>query len=109
MSGTLHAASATIALLIFDSPTRRSLNTIGTSTTRKPARTARYVVSIWKAYPRALTVSSRIDSRTSARKHLKPPVRSCRSSPSQVRAYVLPHREIALRRAPQSPIPPPST
>ena len=32
---------ATIARLIFDSPTRRSRKTIGTSTTRKPARTAR--------------------------------------------------------------------
>ena len=41
MIGTRHAASATIALLIFDSPTRRSLKMIGTSTTRKPAWTAR--------------------------------------------------------------------
>ena len=41
MIGTLQAASATIARLIFDSPTRRSLKTIGTSTTRNPARSAR--------------------------------------------------------------------
>ena len=30
-------------------PTRRSVNTMGTSTTRAPARLARYVVSIWNA------------------------------------------------------------
>ena len=49
MIGTLHAASATIARLIFDSPTRRSRKTIGTSVDRNPACSARYVVSIWKA------------------------------------------------------------
>ena len=60
MIGTLHAASATIARLIFDSPTRRSRKTIGTSVTVKPACSARNVVSIWKAYPSALTVSIRL-------------------------------------------------
>src|SRR6188508_1780738 len=47
-TGTCRIASRTIAPLIFDSPTRRSTNTIGISTTRKPARSARYVPSIWK-------------------------------------------------------------
>ena len=43
--GTPSAASTTIPPDIFDSPTRRSRNVIGTSTTRNPARTARYVIS----------------------------------------------------------------
>ena len=47
-TGTWRIASRTIAPLIFDSPTRRSTNVIGTSTTRNPARSARYVPSIWK-------------------------------------------------------------
>ena len=46
-TGTWCIASTTIAPLIFDSPTRRSTNVIGTSTTRKPERRARYVPSIW--------------------------------------------------------------
>ena len=35
----------------------RSLNVIGISTTRNPARSARYVVSIWNAYPLDVTAS----------------------------------------------------
>src|SRR5262249_12638487 len=41
MAGTRQIASATIALLIFDVPSARSLNTIGTSTTLNPALIAR--------------------------------------------------------------------
>ena len=40
---------ATIDRLIFEPPSTRSTNTIGTSRTRKPLRSARYVVSIWNA------------------------------------------------------------
>ena len=40
-TGTWRIASTTIEPLIFDSPTRRSTNVIGTSTTRNPARSAR--------------------------------------------------------------------
>src|SRR6185503_12442299 len=39
--GTLHTASSATARLIFDWPAVRSVNTIGTSTTRKPLRRAR--------------------------------------------------------------------
>src|SRR5207245_606217 len=46
--GTFHTASSTIARLIFDRPAVRSTNRIGTSTTRKPLRSVRKVVSIWK-------------------------------------------------------------
>src|SRR5207244_3048853 len=45
-SGTFQIASSTIARLIFEPPCCRSTNAIGTSRTRKPARTARYVISI---------------------------------------------------------------
>ena len=38
IAGTRSAASSTIEPVIFDSPTRRSRKTIGTSTTRNPAR-----------------------------------------------------------------------
>ena len=38
-----------IARLIFDTPSVRSANRIGTSTTVKPFRSVRYVPSIWKA------------------------------------------------------------
>jgi hypothetical protein len=41
-------ASATMRRLILLAPWRRSTNVIGTSTTRKPARHARSVVSTWK-------------------------------------------------------------
>ena len=41
-------ASATILFVIFDPPTSRSEKAIGTSSTRNPARSARYVVSTWK-------------------------------------------------------------
>ncbi len=44
--GTFQTASTTIARLIFDSPAVRSTNRIGTSTTRNPFRSVRYVVSI---------------------------------------------------------------
>ena len=47
--GTRQIASRTMERLIFDVPVSRSANAIGISTTRKPARSARYVVSIWKA------------------------------------------------------------
>ena len=46
-AGTWSIASTTIEPSIFDSPTRRSTNVIGISTTSNPARSARYVVSIW--------------------------------------------------------------
>src|SRR5205085_5616225 len=46
--GTFQIASNATARLIFDRPAVRSTNTIGTSTTRKPLRRARYVVSTWK-------------------------------------------------------------
>jgi hypothetical protein len=39
--GTFQIASSTIAPLILEPPTSRSANLIGTSTTRKPARSAR--------------------------------------------------------------------
>ena len=39
----------TIARDIFEPPASRSTKVIGISTTRKPARSARYVVSIWNA------------------------------------------------------------
>ena len=42
------SASTMIRRLIFDWPTRRSRNVIGTSRTRAPARDARNVISIWK-------------------------------------------------------------
>jgi hypothetical protein len=42
-------ASRKIVRLIFDVPSVRSTNLIGTSTTLKPARIVRYVPSIWKA------------------------------------------------------------
>ena len=45
---TFHSASATIALLILDAPRSRSVNVIGTSTTRNPACSARHARSIWK-------------------------------------------------------------
>src|SRR5687767_5696560 len=48
-AGTFQTASSTIARLIFEPPTSRSAKVIGTSTTRKPLRSARYVSSIWKA------------------------------------------------------------
>ena len=48
-AGTFHTASSTIACDIFEPPSSRSTNVIGISTTRKPLRSARYVVSIWKA------------------------------------------------------------
>ena len=51
--GTIQAASATIDPVIFESPTRPSTKRIGTSRTQSPARSTRYVVSIWKPYPRA--------------------------------------------------------
>src|SRR5206468_3854938 len=47
--GTFQTASSTIAPLILEPPASRSTNLIGTSTARKPARRARYVVSIWNA------------------------------------------------------------
>ena len=47
-SVTRHSASRTIAPLILLSPRSRSANVIGTSTTRKPARTARQTRSTWK-------------------------------------------------------------
>ena len=40
-SGTFQTASTTIAPFIFDVPCSRSVNAIGTSTTRKPARRTR--------------------------------------------------------------------
>ena len=46
--GTFQTASSTIARLIFDWPAVLSTKRIGTSTTRKPLRNVRYVVSIWK-------------------------------------------------------------
>src|SRR5438874_3741857 len=45
-TGTFQIASSTIARLIFDWPAVRSAKRIGTSTTRKPLRSVRYVVSI---------------------------------------------------------------
>src|SRR5947208_349915 len=48
-AGTCVIASSTIVRLIFDCPAVRSAKTMGTSTTSKPARIARYVVSIWNA------------------------------------------------------------
>src|SRR5262249_23650900 len=46
-AGTLLTASTTIARLIFEVPSVRSTNVIGTSSTRKPLRIVRYVPSIW--------------------------------------------------------------
>ena len=48
-SGTFQIASATIAPVIFEAPARRSTKRMGISCTRKPARSTRYVVSIWNA------------------------------------------------------------
>ncbi len=48
-AGTLVTASRKIVRLIFDWPAVRSTNVIGTSTTVKPARSVRYVPSIWNA------------------------------------------------------------
>src|SRR5690606_5779788 len=45
---TCTMASSTIEPLIFDLPSSRSVNVIGTSTTEKPARMVRQVRSIWK-------------------------------------------------------------
>ena len=45
---TTMSASTMIFRDIFDRPTRRSWNVIGTSVTRAPARLARWVISIWK-------------------------------------------------------------
>ena len=47
--GTSSAASLAMRHVIFDCPRSRSRKMIGTSTTRKPARTARCVSSTWKA------------------------------------------------------------
>src|SRR4029450_1462263 len=44
------SASSTIRLLIFESPYSRSMKVIGTSTTRKPAFSARQARSTWKQY-----------------------------------------------------------
>ena len=55
------------------------------------------------------TVSSPISRRTSARKHLKPPVRSRRRSPRTVAAYSEPPSETVRRTVPQSVTPPPVT
>src|SRR4029077_2208075 len=81
--GTFQIASSTIARLIFEWPSSRSENEIGTSTTRKPALITREVVSILKEKPRALIASRSIVSSTFARKHLTPPVRSRSRLPSQ--------------------------
>src|SRR4051812_7599779 len=56
-SGTRVIASSTMPRLIFDVPSVRSAKTIGTSTTLKPRRIARYVISIWNAYPFASIAS----------------------------------------------------
>jgi len=48
-AGTYQLASSTIARVIFEPPASRSTNLIGISTTLKPARSVRNVVSIWKA------------------------------------------------------------
>ena len=55
--------------VIFESPTRRSTKRIGTSRTRRPSRSTRYVVSIWNPYPRADTASRSIASSVARRKH----------------------------------------
>src|ERR671935_1025349 len=85
-SGTFQIASRTIARDIFEPPASRSTNVIGTSATLKPARNARYVVSIWNAYPFEWIASRSIVSRTRRRKHLKPHVRSRTRLPRKRRA-----------------------
>jgi hypothetical protein len=98
-----------MARLIFEPPASRSEKTIGTSTTLKPALRARYVVSIWKAYPLVEIRSSPIASSTLRRKHLKPPVRSRTGTPRSARAYRDPNRLTARRPSPQLRVAPPST
>jgi len=53
--------------LIFDCPSSRSLNVIGTSTTTKPLLIVRQVRSIWKQYPFESTAARSIFSSTSRR------------------------------------------
>jgi hypothetical protein len=45
---TRSSASATICLLILDTPEARSVKVIGTSTTRNPSCQALWAISIWK-------------------------------------------------------------
>src|SRR5690606_33233354 len=84
---TRHTASRTIFRDIFDSPKSRSAKRIGTSTRSNPFRNARYLSSIWNAYPSERTRSSSTASSTSRRQQMKPPVASRTGMPVIVRAY----------------------
>ena len=53
---TLVMASRILDPLIFDTPSSRSVNVIGTSTTVNPLLMVRQVRSIWKQYPLESTV-----------------------------------------------------
>ncbi|MFY0409102.1 hypothetical protein [Solicola sp. PLA-1-18] len=70
---------------IFELPRARSVNVIGTSATAQPARTARQVVSIWKAYPWERVSHASIRSRTGARNARNPAVVSWTGRRSTVR------------------------
>ncbi len=59
--------SAMIFTDIFEVPTSRSTNVIGSSTRRSSACTIRKAVSFWKAYPLARMPSMSIASRVEAR------------------------------------------
>lgn len=102
-------ASATIRQDIFDRPALRSTNTMGVSTSRNPARAARSLSSIWKAYPSLRTRSRGRVSSTLRRQALYPPVRSRMGRPRISRAYALPKRLMARRTGLQLAVPPPGT
>src|SRR5690606_17040983 len=64
---TRHSASRTMLELILLAPRWRSVNVIGTSTTRRPSRWARQARSTWKQYPWDATESMSILSSTGIR------------------------------------------
>ena len=106
---TQRIASATIAESIFDTPRRRSGNTIGTSRILPPAAATRLVISIWKTYPFACTERKSKLRSISALYARNPAVMSCTPTPNISRAYHEPHREIRSRYHGQPSVRPPGT
>ena len=72
--------------LILLTPAARSVNTIGTSSTFAPARTARSVISTWNAYPSDTKGVLKTSLSIGAFHALKPPVRSLYGSPNHALA-----------------------
>ena len=94
---------------IFDSPRVRSVNVIGTSTTRRPRRSARQVLSTWKQYPFDVEEVTSIRRSAEARNALKPAVVSWVPSVRTSRTYRLPAQESSRRRADHRATAPPVT